>query len=74
MITSNKQIIRDTILDMERPFLLSDLFDRLGKMGIKDRSFILTILDELVDEGLVLYSEILNDSWAYTSIFTKTAC
>lgn len=47
--------IRFTILEMEKPFCISDLFFRLEKDGFKDRELILQVLDELYDEGLVNY-------------------
>ena len=65
---SKVQLIRDVILSMTKPFCLSDLFDRLSKKGITDRDFILDILDEIMDAGLVIYSEVIDDCWAYSPV------
>lgn len=51
-------LIQKTILEMEKPFLLSDLFDKLKSNGIKDKTAILNILDELLNSGLVEYSDV----------------
>jgi hypothetical protein len=64
---STTQTIRTEILNMQRPFRLSDLFIRLGRKGIDDQELIMQVLDDLRDAGLVKYSEIEDDCWAYTS-------
>lgn len=66
---SNKEmrvIIEATILNMERPFNVSDLFYKLEKVyQIRNRALILEVLDELCDSGQLLYSEINDDCWAF---------
>ena len=47
--------IRYTILKMEKPFCISDLFYRLEGNGFFDRELILQVLDELYDEGMIDY-------------------
>lgn len=64
-------IIKETILDMKRPFNVSDLFYRLQARGITNRTLILEVLDELCDSGLINYSEINDDCWAFS--VNKTA-
>lgn len=58
--------IKETILNMERPFNVSDLFYRLAAKGITNRTLILEVLDELCDSGLIDYSEINDDCWAFS--------
>lgn len=61
-------IIKKTILSMERPFKVSDLFYQLYLKDIKDQALILRVLDELCDNGLINYSEINDDCWAFSVI------
>lgn len=64
-----RKIIRETILQMERPFNVSDLFYKLDSTnGIRNRSLILEVLDELCDSGAIDYSEINDDCWAFNVI------
>lgn len=58
-------IIQKTILEMEKPFLMSDLFDKLALDGIKDKEAILNVLDELLNIGLVEYSDVNDDLSVY---------
>lgn len=62
------QIISETILEMEKPFMLTDLFFRLEEQGIVDKALILHILNHLCDAGFVDYSEYVND-YFYVSSF-----
>lgn len=64
------RIIKETILDMERPFNVSDLLYRLALKGVTNRTLILEVLDELCDNGLIDYSEINDDCWAFSVIRT----
>ena len=64
-----RKIIREAILDMERPFNISDLFYKLEKdHGICNRTLILGVLAELCDSGLISYSEINDDCWAFNVV------
>lgn len=63
-------IIKETILGMERPFNVSDLFYQLELKGVKNRTLILEVLDELCDNELIDYSEINDDCWAFNVIRT----
>lgn len=58
-------IIQKTILEMEKPFLMSDLFNKLALVGITDKEAILNILDELLNMGLVEYSDVNDDLSVY---------
>ena len=61
--------IREAILSMERPFNISDLFYKLeANHGIRNRPLILEILDELCDNGVIDYSEINDDCWAFNVV------
>lgn len=61
-----REIIEATILSMERPFNVSDLFFALErKHSIQNRSLIMEVLDELCDSGKLSYSEINDDCWAF---------
>ena len=50
--------IRTAILGMEKPFCITDLFLRFEKQGITDREIILSVLDELYDEGFIEYDRV----------------
>ena len=50
--------IRFSIMKMEKPFCISDLFYRLERNGITDRELIIQVLDELYDEGLIDYCKL----------------
>lgn len=63
-----RKTIRETILQMERPFNVSDLFYKLDSIGIQNRALILEVLDELCDSGAIDYSEINDDCWAFNVI------
>ncbi len=58
-------IIQKTILEMEKPFLMSDLFNKLALVGITDKEAILNVLDELLNMGLVEYSDVNDDLSVY---------
>ena len=58
-------IIQKTILEMEKPFLMSDLFNKLALVGITDKEAILNILDELLNMGLVEYSDVNDELSVY---------
>lgn len=55
---STKIIISKTILSMNIPFKLSDLYKRLATQGIRDHALILDVLNELYENGLVDYSSV----------------
>lgn len=64
-----RRIIRETILEMERPFNISDLFYKLDSVNnIKNRALIMEVLDELCDSGAIDYSEINDDCWAFNVV------
>lgn len=64
-----RRIIRETILQMERPFNVSDLFYKLhSEYNIQNRVLILEVLDELCDSGVIDYSEINDDCWAFNVV------
>ena len=64
-----RKIIRETILEMERPFNVSDLFYKLNHAhNIRNRTLILEVLDELCDSGVIDYSEINDDCWAFNVV------
>lgn len=61
-----RAIIRQTIRAMKVPFNLSDLFELLEKeYEIKDRQLILDILEEMCESGVIKYSEVVDDCWAF---------
>lgn len=64
-----RSTIRQTILSLEKPFCIADLFIVLNSIGIKDRDLILEVLDELYDRGLVDYRRqegvVGNPKWAF---------
>lgn len=63
---TSREIIRQTVLTMDRPFNLSDLFHLLeAKYDIKNRQLILNIVEELCESGVVKYSEVIDDCWGF---------
>lgn len=60
---STKIIISKTILSMNIPFKLSDLYERLATQGIRDHALILDVLNELYENGLVDYSSVEDDTF-----------
>ena len=68
-VNTLRKTIRETILEMERPFNVSDLFYKLESAhNIQDRTLILEVLDELCDSGAIDYSEINDDCWAFNVV------
>ncbi len=66
---TSRAIIRQTILSMERPFNVSNLFYLLEtKCHITNRQLILNILEELCESGVIKYSEIIDDRWAFAVV------
>lgn len=57
--------ISEIILSMERPFKISQLFQEMERHDITDMTLVLEVLDQLCDSGLIKYSEVENDEWAY---------
>ena len=57
----NESVIKKIILEFEKPFKLSDLFAELSKRGINDKSTILSVLDSLINCGLVEFSDVQDD-------------
>ncbi len=69
---SVRAAIATTILNMERPFSISDLFNYCREnLSIYNEELILDVLEELCDIGAVDYSEIYDDCWAYKLAFSK---
>lgn len=68
-VQSDCMKIRQTILAMEKPFCIADLFVALDLVGITDRDLILEILDEFYERGIVDYRRregIVDDpKWAF---------
>ena len=63
---TSRAIIRQTILTMDRPFNVSELFYLLEtKYEIKNRQLILNIVEELCESGVIKYSEVIDDCWAF---------
>lgn len=57
--------ICDMILGMDRPFKISQLLYEAEKRGLTNKDLVLGILDQLCESGLVKYSEVEDDVWAY---------
>lgn len=55
----------NVILSMERPFKISQVIEESEKCGIKNRDLILDVLAQLCESGVIKYSEIEDDVWAY---------
>ena len=59
-----KRII-DHMLGMTAPFSLSELFDGLKRKNITNKDYILLILDEMREIGLVSYVYKDEENWVY---------
>lgn len=62
---NTKIIISKTILSMNTPFKLSDLYKRLATQGIREHALILDVLNELYENGLVDYSSVEDDTFEF---------
>lgn len=70
-ITDVREQITNVILEEEKPFKLSQLFNNLEKIGINDKILILDVLDYLYETGLVDKTEGIEDTWVYESTFMQ---
>lgn len=68
-VVSRKVEISRTILNMEIPFKLSELYAVLEEKGITDRELILDVLNQLYERGLVDYASVEDDTFEYESNF-----
>lgn len=57
--------ICDMILGMDRPFKISQLLQVAEEHGLTNKDLVLEILDQLCESGLIKYSEVEDDVWAY---------
>ncbi len=67
-----KVVISRTILNMNIPFKLSQLYEVLEKKGITDRELILDVLNQLYEKGLLDYASVEDDTLEYESNFGRT--
>jgi hypothetical protein len=67
-IIKQRELIRKTILGMDRPFARLDIFHRVAKLhGIQNRALVLDVMDELFDsEAITTYLDIDNDRWVFS--------
>ena len=69
MKNESRKEVRRTILQIQKPFHITDLISYLNKKDIKDNELILQVLDELYSEDMIKYCDInkLNteDSWMF---------
>lgn len=65
---NTEMLICDIILGMERPFKISELLKKTDEQGIKNRDFVLDVLNQLCESGVIKYSEIQDDVWAYKKV------
>ena len=73
-VASCKVVISRTILNMEIPFELSQLYEVLESKGITDRELILDVLNQLYEKGLVDYASVEDDTLEYESNFRRLPC
>lgn len=66
-IVNTKLVISRTILEMDIPFKISELYSKLDEKGIKDKALILDVLNQLYESGLVDYSSFEDDTFEYRS-------
>lgn len=72
MIITKKDIleleISKIILRIEKPFTIKQLYIIFEKKDIKDRDFIIYVLGQLYEKGLLRYTLLNNGSYAYENI------
>lgn len=67
---ADREIVRFVILSMDKPFKISTLFEILRRdYQIKNQVLIVSVLDELLDTGLVKRSDMINDLIFFQSSF-----
>ena len=64
---NKESLIKQIILDMDKPFKMSDLFNELAKHNVFDKAMILDVLDSLINSGLVEYADVQDDVDVYCS-------
>lgn len=57
--------VAELIIEIEKPFSLAGLFFVCYNEGICNENLILEVLEDLYDSGIVSYSEIQDQCWAY---------
>ena len=71
---SKYELVRNLILDL-RPFYLHELVEKASEAGITDKHIIFQALNDLFDEGLIVYrkdgtsDDPLSPSYKYRNIF-----
>lgn len=50
--------IREIILNMDKPFCIINLLIKTSNEGLTDRKEVLSVLDELYDEGVVVFENV----------------
>lgn len=53
------------ILNMENPFSVYELLVRTDSQQIKNRDFVLDVLNQLCESGIVKYYEVQDNIWKY---------
>ena len=53
------------ILNMKNPFSVYELLMRTDSQQIKNRDFVLDVLNQLCESGIVKYCEVKNNIWKY---------
>lgn len=64
--------VREVIIKMQKPFCIENLLIRLERQKINDLDVILSVLDEMFEEGLILYDEVDNLVNEPTGSYSKT--
>jgi len=61
--------IKIIILEMDKPFSIFELLEKLSDDGITDKEVILNVLNQLLNNGLVKPTDILEGPEMYCSAF-----
>ena len=56
------------IIGIKKPFSIVDLVNACAHLPLQDTDVIFEVLEQLCDAGLVSYSEIRDNCWAFTSV------
>ncbi len=66
-------IIQRKILEIDNSFNVSELLEKFSDIGINDKSAIITVLDNLLNNGYIVFSHCNENSIYYRSIFASKA-
>ena len=67
-MNNSRSFVRKAILEMNEPFHLEDLYDRLLKQDVTDKGLVLQVMEELYQETLVDYIHLYDSTYAFSVV------